>query len=106
MHSHAVVLLLACAPLCIVSFCPTPHTRPACVWSAARTGESPVHMKKTWSKRETLAEKAGGAADKGAAAVGLEGTIPVEFEQGGELSTTMAIAGQPLSEVCRTTWKP
>ena len=37
--------------------------------------------------------------DKGADAVGLIGTIPVEFEQGGEILKTMAIAGQPLSEV-------
>ena len=54
---------------------------------------------KDWSKRKTLADVAGGAGDKGAAAVGLEGSIPVRFEQGNETLTTMAQVGQPLSAV-------
>jgi hypothetical protein len=54
---------------------------------------------KDWSKRETLAEKAGGLADKGGAAIGLIGTIPVEFAQGDGVLVTLAMPGQPLSEV-------
>ncbi|KAJ1621627.1 hypothetical protein T492DRAFT_1068326 [Pavlovales sp. CCMP2436] len=54
---------------------------------------------KDWSKRETLAEKVGGMSDQGFQAVGLIGTIPVEFRQNEDVRTTMAIVGQPLSEV-------
>ena len=38
-------------------------------------------------------------ADKGNSAVGLIGNIPVTFTQGNETLSTMAIVGQPLSEV-------
>ena len=48
---------------------------------------------------QTLADVAGGLTDKGGSAVGLVGTIPVIFEQGNETRKTMALAGQPLSEV-------
>ena len=48
---------------------------------------------------QTLADTAGGLSDKGSSAVGLVGTIPVIFEQGNNTAKTMAIAGQPLSEV-------
>lgn len=49
---------------------------------------------------QTLADEAGGLADvKDASAVGLVGTIPIIFEQGNETLETMAIVGQPLSEV-------
>lgn len=54
---------------------------------------------KDWSRRATLAEKAGGAGDLGASAVGLTGSIPVEFTQGNETLRTMATVGQPLSAV-------
>ena len=37
--------------------------------------------------------------DRGAAATGLIGTIPVTFTQNNETLSTMAILGQPLSEV-------
>ena len=37
--------------------------------------------------------------DKGNSAVGLIGNIPVTFTQGNETLSTMAIVGQPLSEV-------
>merc|ERR1719482_2291085 len=77
-------------------FCPAPLSTPACVSHAQR----PVQVvMKDWSKRRTLAETEGGATDKGAEAVGLTGTIPVEFSQGNDTLSTMAIAGQPLSEV-------
>ena len=51
--------------------------------------------------KQTLAETTGGAASQGHAAVGLSGTIPVVFEQGNntEAARTMALSGQPLSEV-------
>eukprot|EP00325_Prymnesiales_sp_UTEX-LB-985_P025715 CAMPEP_0174718244 /NCGR_PEP_ID=MMETSP1094-20130205/28388_1 /TAXON_ID=156173 /ORGANISM="Chrysochromulina brevifilum, Strain UTEX LB 985" /LENGTH=217 /DNA_ID=CAMNT_0015918299 /DNA_START=13 /DNA_END=666 /DNA_ORIENTATION=+ len=65
----------------------------------ARSSRSLPASMKTWSKRQTLADTVGGQADKGAAAVGLIGTIPVEFTQGNDTRTTMAIQGQPLSEV-------
>jgi len=67
---------------------------------AARGRAAAMPSMKEWSRRKTLAEDAGGLADvKDAAAVGLVGTIPVAFEQGNETIETMAIAGQPLSEV-------
>ena len=43
---------------------------------------------KDWSRRKTLAEIEGGAGTKGAAAVGLVGTIPVVFEQGAIFAAT------------------
>ena len=43
---------------------------------------APSSVMKDWSRRKTLAETEGGAGTKGAAAVGLTGTIPVVFEQG------------------------
>ncbi|KAG8461205.1 hypothetical protein KFE25_002394 [Diacronema lutheri] len=84
--TFAAVLALACG------FAPPPRAAPA-RWNA-RT----VTMK-DWSKRETLADKAGGLMDKGAEAVGLIGTVPVEFVQGNNTLKTMAMANQPLSEV-------
>lgn len=54
---------------------------------------------KTWSKRKTLAESVGGVQDRGAESVGLIGTIPVEFTQGNDTLSTMAMVGQPLGDV-------
>lgn len=48
---------------------------------------------------QTLADTTGGATERGAKGVGLIGTIPVVFSQGNETRETMAIVGQPLSEV-------
>jgi len=86
------LVLLACVP-CVVGFFPAQLVRSP----SARTTD--ITMKKTWSRRETLAEKGGGLDDKGAEAVGLIGTIPVEFEHGDTVLKTMAMPGQPLSEV-------
>ena len=47
---------------------------------------------------QTLAESTGVDVSD-ASAVGLEGTIPVVFSHGNETISTMAIVGQPLSEV-------
>jgi len=89
----AVLLASALA----LSFLPTPLTPPASASSHASRVSS-VSMK-DWSRRKTLAETAGGAADQGASAVGLTGTIPVVFQQGNDTLRTMAIVGQPLSAV-------
>jgi len=88
----AGLVLLACVP-CAVGFFPAQLARSP----SSRTVD--VTMKKTWSRRETLAEKGGGLEDKGAEAVGLSGTIPVEFEHSDVKLKTMAMPGQPLSEV-------
>lgn len=48
---------------------------------------------------QTLADLEGGVTDKGAEAVGLIGTIPVDFSQGNDTLSTMAIVGQPLMDV-------
>jgi len=52
---------------------------------SARRGSASVALSgltmKDWSKRQTLAEKAGGVDDKGFDGVGLTGDIPVVFEQ-------------------------
>jgi len=48
---------------------------------------------------QTLAETEGGVGDKGNGAVGLVGNIPVTFTQGNSTIDTVAIVGQPLSEV-------
>jgi len=56
-------------------------------------------MKKKWDRRKTLAETVGGASEKGASAVGLVGTISVEFEQDNATRATKAIVGQPLGDV-------
>ena len=54
-----------------------------------------------WKKQLTLAEQMekDGKSGGGAAEVGLVGTIPVVFKQGNQSKTTMAIVGQPLSDV-------
>lgn len=59
------------------------------------------HTLHPWSRTgtQTLAEKIGGADDQGADAVGLTGTIPVEFTHGNDTLKTMAYVGQPLSAV-------
>jgi len=87
-----------CAILSLAAaFLPTPLAPPTGA-SVDAPRRAAVAMK-DWSKRQTLADTAGGAADKGADAVGLIGTIPVVFEQGNDTCQTMAIVGQPLSEV-------
>jgi hypothetical protein len=56
--------------------------------------------KKKWTKQRTLADASGeGVGSLGAAAVGLKGSIPVKFKQGETELTTMALVGQPLSDV-------
>ena len=54
-----------------------------------------------WKKQATLAEKLAqeGAVIRDPKDVGLVGTVPVVFKQGNVTKTTMAIVGQPLSEV-------
>jgi ferredoxin len=51
-----------------------------------------------WKKKQTLAEEAGLSSDDPTKA-GLIGTIPVIFNQGNETKTTLALVGQPLSDV-------
>ena len=66
-------------------------------WTSARdTHRHPHHHTRC---PQTLAETAGGVGDAGAEAVGLTGTIPVEFSQGNDTLSTMAMAGQPLGDV-------
>ena len=50
-------------------------------------------------RTQTLSDTVGGAADLGAEAVGLSGTVPVVFTQGNETRQTMAFQGQALSAV-------
>jgi len=69
------------------------------VIQAARTRAPADFLMKDWTKRKTLADTEGGMTDKGAAAVGLIGTIPVDFTQGNDTRTTMAIVEQPLMDV-------
>jgi len=54
-----------------------------------------------WKKQETLAEQLEkqGIATAKPTDVGLVGTVPVVFKQGNVTKSTMAIVGQPLSEV-------
>jgi len=52
-----------------------------------------------WKKSQTLAEESGENSKKNAKGTGLIGTIPVVFNQGDDTRTTMAIPGQPLSDV-------
>lgn len=54
-----------------------------------------------WKKQETLAEqlRKEGFTTAKPTDVGLIGTVPVVFKQGNVTKTTMAIVGQPLSEV-------
>jgi len=82
--------------LTLTGFIPSPIGGPTCAQRAERAGATTM---KTWSARKTLADSVGGATDNGASAVGLIGTIPVEFSQGNTTLNTMAIQGQPLSEV-------
>lgn len=56
-----------------------PRSMPA---HALVSHRAPSSVMKDWSRRKTLAETEGGVGKKGAAAVGLTGTIPVVFEQG------------------------
>lgn len=58
-----------------------------------------VMMLAKWQKLDTLADKLGSADTLGAEAVGLDGTIPVIFQQGNTTLTTMARPGQPLKQV-------
>jgi hypothetical protein len=64
--------------------------------SPVRTG---LPTMKVWERRKTLAETEGGAAEKGGAAVGLTGSIPVVFSQGENKLETMASPGDPLKDV-------
>jgi hypothetical protein len=59
-----------------------PRSMPA---HALVSHRAPSSVMKDWSRRKTLAETEGGVGKKGAAAVGLTGTIPVVFEQGSSL---------------------
>ena len=59
-----------------------------------------VALTPRWLSRQTLSETVGGAGEQGAQAVGLTGTIAVEFSQGNDTVATKAYVGQPLSEVC------
>ncbi len=54
-----------------------------------------------WKKQLTLAEQLerDGAKTTSAPDAGLIGTIPVVFKQGNSTKSTMALAGQPLSDV-------
>lgn len=52
-----------------------------------------------WKKKQTLADSSGGSGSGSAKDKGLIGTIPVVFQQGNETRTTLAIPGQPLSDV-------
>jgi len=54
---------------------------PRKAYAAERAAAAGGVTMKDWSKRDTLADKIGGADDKGFAAVGIEGDIPVIFEQ-------------------------
>jgi hypothetical protein len=91
------VAVVAMTP--VAAFAPASLAVPVRIVRAGRGRiDAPVVMK-DWSKRKTLAETEGGAADKGAAAVGLIGDIPVVFSQGNSTLETMALQGQPLSEV-------
>jgi len=51
-----------------------------------------------WKKKQTLAEEAGRSTDDPQRA-GLIGNIPVVFQQGNDTKTTLALVGQPLSDV-------
>jgi len=77
------------------AFTPARHqrSRTATVSMAAK-GYDPK-----WKKLETLADKTGGVGDLGNDGVGLVGTIQVTFKEGNATKSTMAIAGQPLSDV-------
>ena len=56
---------------------------------------------------QTVAESIGGADAQGASAVGLTGTIPVEFSHGNDTIKTMAFVGQELSAVrAARCWPP
>jgi hypothetical protein len=54
--------------------------------------------RKEWKYKETLAEESG-TTGTNAKAVGLIGEVPVVFKQGNATKETMAIVGQPISEV-------
>ena len=69
------------------------------LFSASTPRAHGSHLSAFFSCAQTLAETTGGAADGGEASVGLIGDIPVTFSQGNETLKTMAIVGQPLSEV-------
>ena len=64
----------------------------ACVHACARRRRRPA-------RAQTLAETTGGVTAHGEKAVGLVGDVPVTFTQGNDTLSTMAIVGQPLSEV-------
>jgi len=93
----AIVLLVSAAGVCGFGAVPRVARRAPAYSAWARTAS--LEMKKTWSRRETVAETIGGADEQGAEAVGLTGTIPVQFLQGNDTIKTMAHVGQPLSAV-------
>jgi len=95
-HFLSTLLVLACV-VGTAGFAPAARVGADQQRVASRSATSIIM--KDWSKRKTLAETTGGASDRGAAAVGLVGTIPVEFTQGNDTVSTMAFVGQPLSEV-------
>lgn len=74
------------------------------VSSKCRTSETKLFMAlkigknytPKWKKKETLADKDGTGNDQ---EKGLIGSVPVVFKQGDVTKTTMAIPGQPISDV-------
>lgn len=62
--------------------------------SALKIGKNYVPK---WKKKETLSEKDGVQRD--AKDVGLIGSVSVVFKMGNETKSTMALAGQPLTDV-------
>ena len=80
---------------------PTPPSRQAMFppTNAPTTTPSHHHHHQQQQQRQTLADKTGGVGDLGNDGVGLVGTIQVTFKEGNATKSTMAIAGQPLSDV-------
>ena len=99
MNKPLAVQLFALAAIAIYSPSPILSFQQSICTSFSKTINNQARFRTSldyepkWKKKQTL-EKGEKAED-----VGLVGTVPVVFKQGNDTKTTLAIVGQPLSDV-------
>lgn len=91
---RSLILLLVVAATCAFQASVPARTASSALFVAQVPNAKEKGYTPKWTKKETI-----GGGDMADDAKGLKGNIPVVFTQGNETRTTMAIVGQPLSDV-------